>query len=69
MSEISHIAFIMDGNRRFAQKQNQSSHFGHKEGAKKLEQVLKWCDEAKISTVTLFTFSIQNFKRSEEEKE
>ncbi|MFW5977175.1 MAG: polyprenyl diphosphate synthase [Candidatus Nanoarchaeia archaeon] len=68
MKEINHVAFIMDGNRRYAKKQGKSSHFGHKAGAKTLENVLEWCDKAKISTVTLFAFSVQNFKRNQEEK-
>lgn len=68
MKEINHVAFIMDGNRRYAKKRGQPSHFGHKAGAKTLENVLEWCDEKNISTITLFTFSVQNFNRSQEEK-
>ena len=68
MVVISHVAFIMDGNRRYAKNKSLSANKGHQEGAQKLEEVMKWCEEKKIKRVSLYTFSIQNFSREEDEK-
>lgn len=63
-----HVAFIMDGNRRFAKKLGLPPHIGHVFGSRKAEEVLNWCFELKIKTVTAYAFSTENFRRSEEEK-
>ncbi|MEM4472965.1 MAG: polyprenyl diphosphate synthase [Archaeoglobaceae archaeon] len=63
-----HIAIIMDGNRRFARKMGMKEVMGHEFGSKKAEEVLKWCWELGIKMLTLYAFSTENFKRSEEEK-
>ncbi len=63
-----HVAFIMDGNRRYAKKRGLPVYIGHFFGSKKAEEVLKWCLELKIKTVTAYAFSTENFRRSEEEK-
>lgn len=60
----SHIAFIMDGNRRWARKSNLPVHEGHPAGGKKLIQSLQWCLDAGVQVVTVYAFSIENFKRS-----
>jgi undecaprenyl diphosphate synthase len=57
----------MDGNRRWAKKQGQLPWSGHFAGAKTIEIVLKFCLEYKIPYVSLYTFSLENFKRSEQE--
>ncbi|CAB0009140.1 unnamed protein product [Nesidiocoris tenuis] len=62
-----HIAFIMDGNRRFAQKSNIEKIEGHSKGFDKLSEVLQWCLEIGVEEVTVYAFSIENFKRSKEE--
>ena len=62
-----HIAFIMDGNRRFAKKLNQEKILGHSQGFIKLTETLSWCRDLGITQATLFTFSIENFKRPKEE--
>lgn len=64
-----HVGIILDGNRRFARKAGLKELEGHKIGAKKLEEVLKWCDELGINCVTLYAFSTENFNRSKEEVE
>lgn len=64
-----HIAIIMDGNRRLARKKGLFPWAGHKLGAKKLEEVLEWCFELGIPTVTAYAFSTENFNRPKEEKE
>ncbi len=63
-----HIAIIMDGNRRYAQEVLGSSPMeGHKLGRKKLEEVLHWCLDLDIRILTVYAFSMENFKRSDEE--
>ncbi|KAL0883688.1 hypothetical protein ABMA27_015809 [Loxostege sticticalis] len=62
-----HIAFIMDGNRRYAKKHNEKTAAGHSKGFDKLSETLKWCLDLGIPEVTVYAFSIENFKRSEEE--
>lgn len=63
-----HIAIIMDGNRRFARSKGLPEFMGHIFGSKKAERVLEWCREIGIRTLTMYAFSTENFKRSEEEK-
>ena len=63
----SHVAFIMDGNRRFAKLKEKSTLQGHLDGFKTLTNVLSWCNDLGISEVTVYAFSIENFKRSKEE--
>ncbi len=62
-----HIAIILDGNRRFAQKAGLNKLQGHALGAKKLEEVLKWCQEIGVKYITVYAFSTENFNRSSEE--
>lgn len=62
-----HVAFIMDGNRRYAKKNNVKKAEGHSKGFDKLSETLQWCLELGIFEVTVFAFSIENFKRSKQE--
>ncbi|XP_071494705.1 dehydrodolichyl diphosphate synthase complex subunit DHDDS-like [Diadema antillarum] len=62
-----HVAFIMDGNRRFAKKQSVQTIEGHSLGFEKLAETLQWCLDLGITEVTVYAFSIENFKRSREE--
>lgn len=63
-----HVAFIMDGNRRYAKKLHLStSTDGHIHGFDKLAEALQWCLDVGIEEVTVYAFSIENFKRSEAE--
>ncbi len=63
-----HIAIIMDGNRRYARKRGLPVYQGHFFGSKKAEEVLEWCWELGVRMLTLYAFSTENFRRSEEEK-
>jgi len=63
----NHVAFIMDGNRRFARRKNEKVIKGHESGFHKLAQVLSWCEMLNIPEVTVYAFSAENFKRSQEE--
>ncbi|XP_049807138.1 dehydrodolichyl diphosphate synthase complex subunit DHDDS [Schistocerca nitens] len=64
-----HVAFIMDGNRRFAEKTKVKKIEGHTKGFDKLAETLQWCLELGIPEVTVYAFSIENFKRTAEEVE
>jgi len=63
----SHIGIILDGNRRWAASQGVSDGFGHEEGANRAEELLDWCHELGIKTVTLYVLSTENLDRSPEE--
>lgn len=63
----NHIAFIMDGNRRYSKKFNLEEGAGHKSGFTALLSMLKYCYELEVKYVTVYAFSIDNFKRSPEE--
>lgn len=65
----THVAIIMDGNRRFAKKIGLPAKIGHIFGSKKAEEVLEWCWSLKIKNVTVYAFSTENFNRDDEEKE
>ncbi|KAI9230871.1 MAG: dehydrodolichyl diphosphate synthase [Piptocephalis tieghemiana] len=62
-----HLGFIMDGNRRFARKHHVETGIGHYRGFDKLEEVLEWCLLLGVQAVTIYAFSIENFKRSSSE--
>lgn len=62
-----HIAIIMDGNRRYATKTKVEKSEGHIKGFDKLAETLQWCLELGVTEVTVYAFSIENFKRSKEE--
>ncbi len=63
----SHIAIIMDGNRRWALKKGLEPWFGHRAGAKKVEDVVKWCLELGVKVITFFVLSTENFRRDQNE--
>lgn len=65
---ITHLACVMDGNRRWATRQGKYPWSGHAEGAKTVETVIKFCLEFQIPYLSLYTFSLENFKRPEQEK-
>ncbi|CAI9777686.1 unnamed protein product [Fraxinus pennsylvanica] len=63
----NHIAFILDGNRRYAKKQNLGEGMGHRAGFVTLMSLMKYCYELGVKYVTVYAFSIDNFKRRPEE--
>ena len=63
----NHIAIIMDGNRRWARSKNLDVKFGHKEGAKTLEKIVRYANSIGIKYITVYAFSTENWKRSKEE--
>lgn len=62
-----HIAVIMDGNGRWAKQRGLPRSFGHKQGAKRVEELIKNAKELGINIVTLFTFSTENWLRPKTE--
>lgn len=65
---IKHLACIMDGNRRWAKQRGKLSIEGHKEGVETAKRVVRFCLDNGIAHLTLYTFSLENFKRPEIEK-
>ena len=59
----SHVAIILDGNRRWARKRGLPPWYGHREGAKKAKEVLRWLLDLGVTTVTLYVLSTENLKR------
>lgn len=62
-----HIAIIMDGNGRWAKKRLLPRTMGHRAGMSALRQTVEACVELKISVLTVFAFSTENWKRPREE--
>lgn len=62
-----HVAIIMDGNRRWAKKRGLPTQLGHSEGADTLEKMADICEDLGIKYLTVYAFSTENWKRSEEE--
>ena len=62
-----HIAIILDGNGRWAASRGLPRALGHKKGCETLEQIVEDCARLGISYLTVYGFSTENWKRSEEE--
>ena len=62
-----HIAIIMDGNGRWADSNGVPKFEGHRQGVNAVRKVVRRCVELEVGTLTLFAFSTENKKRTEEE--
>ena len=62
-----HLAFICDGNRRWARHRGLPTLLGHKEGVEAIKRVVRRASELNIENLTFFCFSTENFNRSKEE--
>ncbi len=62
-----HIAIIMDGNRRWARAKGLDPKLGHKEGANALENIAKYANKIGLKYLTVYAFSTENWKRTEDE--
>ena len=62
-----HVAIIMDGNGRWAEKKGKKRVFGHKNGVKSLRKAIAFAAEKKIQALTVFAFSSENWKRPKQE--
>ena len=67
MNPLKHVAIIMDGNGRWGLKYKNSRNAGHKSGLKTVEKIIKETIKNKISYLTLFAFSTENWKRPQKE--
>jgi undecaprenyl diphosphate synthase len=65
---LQHLACVMDGNRRWAKKRGLFPWDGHREGVTTAQRTVDYCLEKNIPYLTLYTFSVENLKRSLEEK-
>ena len=63
----THIAIIMDGNRRWAKSKGKPVALGHKEGSKTVEKIVRYANKIGIKYLTVYAFSTENWKRAEEE--
>ncbi len=64
---IRHIAFIMDGNGRWARAKGQPRELGHKAGAQAFRRVIEHCRDIGVQCVTVYAFSTENWKRPQRE--
>jgi short-chain Z-isoprenyl diphosphate synthase len=62
-----HVGVILDGNRRWALNQGNSTEVGHLAGARHIKEFLEWCDEVEIPLVTLWLLSTENLHRPEKQ--
>lgn len=62
-----HIGFIMDGNRRWAKSKMLPVKLGHKQGAETLKRIVRYANRIGVKYMTVYAFSTENWKRSEEE--
>jgi len=63
MNKLNHVAIIMDGNGRWGLKKKNSRNYGHLQGIKTVERVIKCSIIEKIPFLTLYTFSTENWNR------
>ncbi len=67
MNKVNHIAIIMDGNGRWGKKKGKSRKFGHINGVKVIEKIVKTSIKTKIPILTFYTFSTENWRRPKAE--
>lgn len=63
----THIAFIMDGNGRWAKKRGMPRTFGHTEGARNFRRIMRYCKDIGVKCISFYAFSTENWKRPENE--
>ena len=69
MDSLRHIGIILDGNRRFAKKNNLNPLKGHEYGVKTVWNLFDWSKDLGIKELSLYAFSTENFRRSKKEVE
>ncbi len=67
VNDLKHLAIIMDGNGRWAERQNKKRSTGHEQGAKKVHVITEYCAKIGIEYLTLYAFSTENWKRPKTE--
>lgn len=64
---LRHIAFILDGNGRWARKRGMPREYGHVEGAQTFKRIVRYCGDIGIKVVTVYAFSTENWSRPKNE--
>ena len=64
---LRHVAFIMDGNGRWAKKRNMPREYGHRFGVKTFRRIVDYCGELGLEVATFYAFSTENWKRPKKE--
>ena len=67
MNQLNHVAIIMDGNGRWGLKKKKSRNYGHINGIKVVENIIRLSIRKKIPHLTFYTFSTENWKRPKQE--
>ena len=67
MNHLNHLAIIADGNGRWAELRNLPRHQGHDAGLHKIEDLLHWAAELQIKYLSIYIFSLENWKRPKDE--
>lgn len=67
MNDLVHLAIIMDGNGRWAKRQDKERSFGHKEGAKKVREITEYASKMGVKYLSLYAFSTENWNRPKAE--
>lgn len=67
MNRLTHLAVIADGNGRWAEKRGLSRSEGHEQGLHKIDDLLHWCVDLGIPYLSVYVFSLDNWKRPKEE--
>ncbi|MCF0113696.1 MAG: di-trans,poly-cis-decaprenylcistransferase, partial [Bacilli bacterium] len=65
--KLDHVAFIMDGNGRWANLRGLPRHLGHHEACKRIIEIFELCREFKIKVMSFYAFSTENWNRPQEE--
>ena len=65
--KLRHIAFIMDGNGRWATKRGLPREYGHKKGVEVFKEITEYCHKIGVQCVTVYAFSTENWKRPKRE--
>ena len=63
-NKLDHIALILDGNKRWAKKNNLTNFYGYSKGFENIKNVVKYCLSLKLSNLTIFALSSENYNRS-----
>ncbi|MCE3046728.1 di-trans,poly-cis-decaprenylcistransferase [Helicobacter sp. faydin-H17] len=63
LQKLKHLAIIMDGNGRWAQSRGEKRVEGHKVGVNVVREITTWCAQNAVTTLTLYAFSTENWKR------
>ena len=67
MNELKHVAVIADGNGRWATQRGLERSKGHEKGLTKIEDLMHWCVDLNIPILSVYVFSLDNWKRPKEE--